>query len=144
MHLSYADSSFDLVITSETLEHVPDVDAALGEIHRVLKPAGLHVFTVPVVWDRAKSRRRAYLDNGKLVHVLPPSYHGAPQHNKTDLLVFYEFGADFVEQCRRVGFDVSVVRDEKNPALVAFIARKGQGVGLSPGPRSACPAGPGD
>ena len=34
--LSYADESLDLVITSDTLEHVPDVDRALGEIHRVL------------------------------------------------------------------------------------------------------------
>jgi hypothetical protein len=36
MALTYPDASFDLVLTSETLEHVPDLAAALGEILRVL------------------------------------------------------------------------------------------------------------
>src|SRR4051812_17148599 len=36
--LTYPDACFDVVLTSETLEHVPDLDAALGEIRRVLVP----------------------------------------------------------------------------------------------------------
>ena len=36
--LTYPDNSFDLILTSETLEHVPDLNAALCEIHRVLCP----------------------------------------------------------------------------------------------------------
>jgi SAM-dependent methyltransferase len=36
--LSYRDGSFDLIVTSETLEHVPDLDAALWELRRVLRP----------------------------------------------------------------------------------------------------------
>ena len=122
--LTYADSTFDLVITSETLEHVPDVDVVLREIHRVLKPGGLHIFTVPIVWDQRETRQRARLEDGKITCILPPSYHGVPQGNQTDLLVFYEFGGDFVERCRCAGFDLSVDRDEANPALVAFIASK--------------------
>ena len=47
--LTYPDASFDLVLTSETLEHVPDLDAALAEIRRVLVPGGRHVFTVPLL-----------------------------------------------------------------------------------------------
>lgn len=126
MHLSYADSTFDLVVTSETLEHVPDLDVALSEIHRVLKPAGVHIFTVPVVWERTTTRERARIQNGTLVHVLPPSYHGSRPEKGTsgDYLVFYEFGADFVERCRQADFDVKVVRDKRNPALAVFIARK--------------------
>jgi len=125
--LSYGDASFDLVITSETLEHVPDVDAALGEIRRVLKPGGFHVFTTPVIWDRPATRQRARLEDGHPVHLLPPSHHGDPRQARSDHLVFYEFGADFVERCRRIGYDVSVLRDEANPALCAFIARKTNG-----------------
>jgi SAM-dependent methyltransferase len=124
MCLSYADSSFDYVFTSDTLEHVPDVDVALGEIYRVLKPLGQHVFTVPIVWNREQTRQRAYIKDGKLVHILPPSYHGAPKDNKDDYLVFYEFGADFVDRCRRAGFDIKLVRDENNPALVVVVACK--------------------
>lgn len=126
MRLSYADSSFDLVVTSETLEHVPDLDTALREIHRVLKPAGAHIFTVPVVWDRPTTRQRASIQNGKLIHALPPSYHGSRPEKETDgdYLVFYEFGIDFVERCRLTNFDVRVVRDKRNPALAVFITRK--------------------
>jgi SAM-dependent methyltransferase len=44
--LSYENKEFDLVLTSDTLEHVPDFKAALSEIHRVLKPGGMHIFTI--------------------------------------------------------------------------------------------------
>ncbi len=64
MHLSYASDSFDLVLHSETLEHVPDVCRALDELWRVLRPGGLNVFTIPVLWDRLVTRRRAQLESG--------------------------------------------------------------------------------
>jgi SAM-dependent methyltransferase len=121
--LTYTDASFDLVITSDTLEHVPDIERALAEIHRVLKPGGAHVFTVPVVWDRA-SRRRARLVDGQVVHLLPPSHHGDPLSGAADFLVFHEFGADFPELCTRAGFKLELLRDAANPALVTFIARR--------------------
>lgn len=121
--LSYADAQFDLVITSDTLEHVPDIDAALSETLRVLKPGASHVFSVPVVWDRA-TRRRATLVGGTLTHLLPPSYHGAPGQGKNDFLVFYEFGADLVDHCKAAGFAVGLLRDPVNPAVVTFMAQR--------------------
>lgn len=47
--LPYRDGSFDLVIVSEVLEHVPAIDAALFEIARVLQPGGKLAVTVPIV-----------------------------------------------------------------------------------------------
>jgi SAM-dependent methyltransferase len=123
LNLSYADASFDLVITSDTLEHVPDIDRALRETLRVLRPGGTHVFSVPVVWDRA-TRQRAAIRDGVLTHLLPPSHHGAPAEGKSDFLVFYEFGGDFVDRCRAAGFDVTLLRHPDNPAVVTFIARR--------------------
>ena len=121
--LSYADASFDLVITSDTMEHVPDFDAALREVRRTLKPGAAYVFSIPVVWDRA-TRRRAEMRDSKLVHLLPPSHHGAQGDGRSDMLVFHEFGGDVVERCRAAGFEVDLLKSEHNPALVTFIARR--------------------
>ena len=41
--LPLADGGFDAVIAVEVFEHLADIDAALGEIHRVLRPGGLIV-----------------------------------------------------------------------------------------------------
>jgi SAM-dependent methyltransferase len=45
--LPYPDGTFDCVIASEILEHVPDDDAAIAELIRVLKAGGALVVTVP-------------------------------------------------------------------------------------------------
>lgn len=45
--LPFADSTFDKVICSEVLEHVPDYERVIAEIHRVLKPGGLFAVSVP-------------------------------------------------------------------------------------------------
>jgi SAM-dependent methyltransferase len=49
-HLPFPDGSFDLVIASEILEHIPDDRAAIGEAVRVLRPGGRLAVTVPRWW----------------------------------------------------------------------------------------------
>lgn len=44
------DSIFDLVICTQVLEHVADPWAAGLEIHRILRPGGRAVLTMPHVW----------------------------------------------------------------------------------------------
>ncbi len=48
--LPFADQSFDLVICSEVLEHIPDDQRAMHEILRVLKPGHDLVVSVPRYW----------------------------------------------------------------------------------------------
>src|SRR4051794_18243243 len=104
--LTYPDASFDLVLTSETLEHVPDLTVALAEIYRILRPGGRHIFTIPLLPGVAKTFARTV--------VRPDGTHElrAPQirHPGGDVgyPVFTEFGADFPEILRAAGFEVTV------------------------------------
>lgn len=50
LQLPFADSTFDKVICSEVLEHIPHYSGALLEISRVLKPGGLFCASVPRRW----------------------------------------------------------------------------------------------
>jgi SAM-dependent methyltransferase len=45
--LPFADGTFDRVIASEVLEHIPDDVAAMRELSRVLRPGGAMAVTVP-------------------------------------------------------------------------------------------------
>lgn len=45
--LPFGDDTFDVIICSEVMEHIPDDSAAAAELARVLKPGGLLAVTVP-------------------------------------------------------------------------------------------------
>lgn len=45
--LPFADNSFDAVICSEVLEHIPDDDQAVSELVRILKPGRILAVSVP-------------------------------------------------------------------------------------------------
>jgi len=48
--LPFADDFFDAVISTQVLEYVPDVTAAIAEIHRVVRPGG-RIVVVATDWD---------------------------------------------------------------------------------------------
>ncbi len=50
LRLPYADNSFDVVLMSEILEHIPSDEAAIAEMVRILKPGGVGAVTVPRYW----------------------------------------------------------------------------------------------
>ncbi|MEO8886366.1 MAG: class I SAM-dependent methyltransferase [Mucilaginibacter sp.] len=45
--MSYADHTFDMVVSFETIEHIKEYNSFLKEISRVLKPGGLLVLSTP-------------------------------------------------------------------------------------------------
>ncbi|MGH9197140.1 MAG: class I SAM-dependent methyltransferase [Acidimicrobiia bacterium] len=47
LHLPFPDESFDVVIASEVLEHIPDDVEAMREFERILRPGGRLAVTVP-------------------------------------------------------------------------------------------------
>jgi len=76
---TFADGSFDLVITQDVFEHIFHPGQAMREIARTLKPGGAHIGTVPIVRKRLPSRRRAQIGaDGVVQHLLPAEYHNNP------------------------------------------------------------------
>jgi SAM-dependent methyltransferase len=53
----FADQSFDGVLCSQVFEHVFTPFEFLAEIHRVLRPGGRLLLTVPFVWDEHEQPR---------------------------------------------------------------------------------------
>lgn len=50
LDMPYADASFDVVLASEILEHVPEDEQAISELVRILAPGGTLAVTVPRFW----------------------------------------------------------------------------------------------
>ena len=68
--LPFADASFDRIIASEVLEHIPDDTAAFRELARVLKPGGTLAVTVPawlaerICWALSEEFHAPYVEGG--------------------------------------------------------------------------------
>ena len=48
--LPFPDSSFDVVVSFDVFEHIPDSDAHLLEVRRVLRPGGSYLLQTPNKW----------------------------------------------------------------------------------------------
>ena len=81
--LGFRSDSFDSVLCTQVLEHVPDPLCVLSEVRRVLRPGGLALLTVP-------------LNSG---------IHGAPH----DYFRFTEHGLRVL--CDRAGLEVKVIAE---------------------------------
>jgi SAM-dependent methyltransferase len=121
--LTFPDASFDVCTSTEVFEHVPDDARGFRETRRVLRAGGVFVFTVPLA-DAEATRERARLENGRVVHLLPPEYHGDRIRGRDQVLAFRNYGRDITARLRANGFaDASIDWRFKN----AFL---GQGVGV--------------
>ncbi|HEY8019699.1 MAG TPA: class I SAM-dependent methyltransferase [Thermoanaerobaculia bacterium] len=132
--LTFADARFDLVLSLDVFEHVPEVGRALAECHRVLRPGGSLLFSVPFRPEHGENLVRAVVDErGEIQHLLPPEYHGDPL-SAEGCLAFYHFGWELLGQVRAAGFAEACghsfwSRDfgYLGAPLILFVARKGPG-----------------
>ena len=65
--MPFADESFDTVLMVFSLEHIPDKDACLAEVRRVLKPGGRLLATVPAAAWSFVTPVGWYLEMGRRV-----------------------------------------------------------------------------
>ncbi|MEJ1157924.1 class I SAM-dependent methyltransferase [Prosthecomicrobium sp. N25] len=101
--LTFADDSFDAVVSLDVLEHIPDFMAAFRECHRVLRPDGHLFWSVPFVSGNPRNTIRARLTETGIEHILPPEYHGDPLTTE-GCLCFTHFGWEMLDDVRRLGF----------------------------------------
>jgi ubiquinone/menaquinone biosynthesis C-methylase UbiE len=75
--IPFADGSFDVVFSSNVLEHLPDLPNMLREMRRVLGPGGYCVHAMPTPAWRIGTAVAGYADAvlfvGRKVKVLPPA-----------------------------------------------------------------------
>lgn len=108
--LTFADDSFDLVISQDVFEHVPNPEKGFSEVARVLRSGGAHIFTAPQSTHLAKSVTRARIRKGEIEHILPPEYHGDPIRAE-GALVFTDFGVDIAAMVGEAGMEL-LIHDE--------------------------------
>ena len=125
--LPFADESFDLVLGHAVLHHLPDVQAAFAEFHRVLRPGGRIVFAGEPsrTGDRLASipkrgaRLVAPLWRGLLRAGLPPESDGAvngdqEEHGLERFVDIHAFEAsDLVKLACGAGFDQVRIQGEE-------------------------------
>jgi SAM-dependent methyltransferase len=102
--LTFPSDYFDVVLSFDVLEHVPDYSAALREMARVLRPGGTLLASFPFDTSKARTEVRATVgSDGAVTHLLPPEYHGDPVDN-AGCLCFQVFGWSVIDDLRAAGF----------------------------------------
>jgi SAM-dependent methyltransferase len=94
---TFPDESFDLVVTSDVMEHIYDPEKAFQEIHRTLKPGGAHIFSVPLINRFEPTQRWAEKgNNGEPVFLFEPEWHGNPVDSKGSPVTMH-WGYDIID-----------------------------------------------
>jgi predicted SAM-dependent methyltransferase len=116
---SFETSSLDIVISSDVFEHIPDPYKGFAEIHRILKPGGRHIFTVPFYGDRYRDEIRTVIESdGSVNHLLPPSYHDDPIRPE-GILVYVIFSMEMLMKLNDMGYQVKMY-NMRNPCQGIF------------------------
>jgi len=114
-NLPYENFTFDIIIHSDTLEHVKDSLLGLKECFRVLKNNGKIFYTIPIIHERLSKRRDG----------LPSSYHGIQDETQgEDYKVWTEYGADFWVELIKAGFREISIHTIEDLASIAICATK--------------------
>lgn len=106
LNMSFSDATFDILISCDVLEHVPDYKKCLSESYRILKENGKLIISIPFYHNDEVSTKRAEIINGELKHLKEEQYHGNPVSSKGSL-VFWDFGWDFLESIKAANFKKS-------------------------------------
>lgn len=119
LDIPFKEGSFDVIMTSDVMEHVAEDDRAHREIFRCLAPQGAYVFTVP--YDRCLvGNRKLTQRSGKgMPHfVLEKHVHGDP-HASSGIVAHRVYGQQLIRDLCDIGYDVRF-EDIESPAQGIF------------------------
>lgn len=108
--VSFSPNRFDVILTSDVMEHVRDDRRAHAEIFRCLRPGGTYLFTVPYADDCDRTRRLVDTSSAEDVFLEPPHYHGDPISGK--ILAYRIYGRDLIKHLEEVGFEARFEKTE--------------------------------
>ncbi|WP_205421171.1 class I SAM-dependent methyltransferase [Rhizobium terrae] len=115
--LSFADDSFDLIISQDVFEHIPDFRSSFAECCRVLRKGGKLLFTVPFFPDQKMTEIRAILlPDGSVHSDFPLEYHGNPMSSGGSLC-FQHFGWSMLDDLRAAGFSQAAAHNYWGPTF---------------------------
>jgi len=126
---------FDVVLSSDVLEHMPSPYLAHSEICRVLKPGGKHIFTVPYGESMVRDDVRASLVDGVVVNHAEALYHGDPVRPDEGILVWTIFGLEMLVRLSEIGFQTELWQLHEpaqgivGPGAIVFSAQRRVGPG---------------
>jgi SAM-dependent methyltransferase len=107
--LSFEDCSLDLITSNQVFEHVRDDLQGFAECHRVLKPGGALIFSVPL-YDTSATRQLAVVQDGRLQHLFPPEYHDSRRDGPESALCYWRHSfQDIAERVSSAGFRARLV-----------------------------------
>jgi SAM-dependent methyltransferase len=102
--IGFESDRFDIILSSDIMEHVRHDARAHAEIFRCLKPGGAYIFTVPFNEDQTRTTQLVETSTDQDLFLRPPHYHGDPITG--GILAFRIYGRDIFEQLGRIGFDI--------------------------------------
>jgi SAM-dependent methyltransferase len=123
--LTFATDTFDVLTSNGVMEHVPADIQGYRECHRVLKPGGMLIFTVPL-YDTPESVQLASLnESGDIVWHAQPEYHDSRRGGPLSAPTFWRHSLnDMCDRVQQVGFrsveliDVTLCRSQGEPTKV--------------------------
>jgi SAM-dependent methyltransferase len=107
--LTFGDVSFNIVITSDVMEHVRVAEKAHKEIRRVLKPGGVYLFTVPHFRERYETEIFIEVvdpDDPSKDKIIREEYHGDANSPDGRTLAYRAYGAMIDDELKSLGLAV--------------------------------------
>ena len=124
--IDFRGETFDIVLSSDVMEHVRNCEKAHVEINRILKTGGTYIFNVP--YNEKSEADIVLVDTSadEDVYLCRPHYHGDPL--TSGILSYRIFGRSLIGALSDIGFNVTFNRITCPEALIVdgdvFLAGK--------------------